>query len=128
MGLLIMTVIITVICYIIFDIVDEKSEEVGMVFASLIICGFISIGVFLMIAGAAGLNNKSARERYQTTYNNLIARMERCDPSDTMLWHDVQEYNEKVANKKHWRNSFWTNIYNEKCVLEFETINITKEN
>ena len=126
MGLLIMAVIITVICYIIFDIVDEKSEEVGMVFASLTICGLISIGIFLMIAGAAGLKNKSARERYQTTYNNLIARIEKSDPSDAMLLHDVQEYNEKIVNKKHWRNSFWTNIYNEKCVLEFETIDISE--
>ena len=81
-----------------------------------------------MIAGAAGLTNKSARERYQTTYNNLVARIEKSDPSDAMLLHDVQEYNEKIVNKKHWRNSFWTNIYNEKCVLEFETIDITKEN
>ena len=124
MGLLIVAVIVTAICFIISNLVEKKSEDMSVGFFALTIFGLIVITILLIIAGIAGLANKQTRHKYQATYDNLTARVERCDPSDTMLWHDVQEYNEKVVNGKYWRNSFWTNIYNEKCILEFETIDI----
>lgn len=126
MGLLIIAIIVTVICFIIFDLVDDKSEDLGLIFAILTGLGLVAVIVLVIVAGLAALFNKSTRENYQTTYDNLTARIEKYDPSDTSLWHDVQEYNETIVNKKHWRNSFWTNIYNEKCVLEFETIDISE--
>lgn len=128
MGLLIVVAIAAAICFIICNIVKEKSEDIGLIFTALSIFNLIIIGVLLIIAGVARLANNQTRHRYQATYDNLIARVERCDQSDTMLWHDVQEYNEDVVNGKYWRNSFWTNIYNEKCLLEFETIDIAEEN
>lgn len=126
MGLLIIAIIVTVICFIIFGLVDDKSEDLGLIFAILTGLGIVAIIVLVIVAGLAALFNKSTHEKYQTTYDNLTARIEKYDPSDTLLWHDVQEYNETIVNKKHWRNSFWTNIYNEKCVLEFETIDISE--
>lgn len=126
MGLLLIAIIATAICFVIFGIVDKKSEEVGMFFTALTIFGLIVIGVLLIVAGISGLANKKTRAHYQATYDNLIARVEQHDLSDTMLWHDVQAYNEKIVSGKYWRNSFWTNIYNEKCVLEFETIDIAE--
>ena len=126
MGLLIVAVIATAICFIISNLVEKKSEDMSVGFFALTIFGLIVIGVLLIIAGVAKLSNDQTRSRYQSNYDNLTARVERCDPSDTMLWHDVQEYNIKVVNGKYWRNSFWTNIYNEKCLLEFETIDISE--
>lgn len=126
MGLLIIAIIVTVICFIIFGLVDDKSEDLGLIFAILTGLGIVAIIVLVIVAGLAALFNKSTHEKYQTTYDNLTARIEKYDPSDTLLWHDVQEYNETIVNKKHLRNSFWTNIYNEKCVLEFETIDISE--
>ena len=126
MGLLIIVIIATAICFIICNIVKEKSEDIGLLFTAFTLFDLIVIAILLIIAGVAGLANNQTRHKYQATYNNLIARVERCDPSDTMLWHDVQEYNIKVVNGKYWRNSFWTNIYNEKCLLEFETIDISE--
>lgn len=128
MGLLIVVAIVAAICFIICNIVKEKSEDIGLIFTALSIFNLIIIGVLLIIAGVARLANNQTRHKYQATYDNLIARVERCDQSDTMLWHDVQEYNENIVNGKYWRNSFWTNIYNEKCLLEFETIDIAEEN
>ena len=125
MGLLIVVAIAAAICFIISNIVKKKSEDMGIGFWALSIFGLIVIGVLLIIAGVARLANNQTRHRYQATYDNLIARVERCDQSDTMLWHDVQEYNEDVVNGKYWRNSFWTNIYNEKCILEFNEIEIS---
>lgn len=124
MGLLIIAVIVTVVCFIIFNLVDDKSDDLGITFAVLTALGLVFIFVLVLVAGLAHLTNNQTRHRYQATYDNLIARVERCDQSDTMLWHDVQEYNEDVVNGKYWRNSFWTNIYNEKCILEFNEIEI----
>jgi len=126
MGLLIMAVAVTVICFIISNLIKAKgkSYEVEAFFTALAICGLIVIGILLIIAGVAGAGSKQTRHSYQATYDNLIARVERCDPSDTTLWHDVQEYNENVTGVKYWRNSFWTNIYTEKSVLEFDEIEI----
>lgn len=125
MGLLIVVVIATAICFIICNIVKENSDA-EICLAVLTGMGLVAILVLVIIAGMAGLANKATRHKYQATYDNLIARVERCDQSDTMLWHDVQVYNEKVVKGKYWRNSFWTNIYNEKCILEFETIDISE--
>lgn len=114
---------------IVLHIIGNKIDNEPSLWVALIL--YILTGI-VIVAGTtclvcAKLNNHQVKIKYETLYSNYMERIENWengDTSDAQLWHDVTEYNKEIENGKYWRRNFWTNIFNEKCYLEFEQIEI----
>lgn len=107
------------------DLNGEMFFEIGIAIGYLFFGAFFGIMVISTISSILG--NDATRARLQLKYDNLnarVAKWEQGDISDASLWSDVQEYNEDIRSGQYWRRSFWTNILNEECYLEFEQIEI----
>lgn len=120
---------------IILIILNEKTDNFGRFYDGIELLGglFIILGTVasIMCIGIIllkGIGENRIIERNRMKYESLQRRIEVVnseyeDASRSDLIKDINEWNEKVYDKKYWAESLWTNwFYNKNIVDELEYI------
>lgn len=120
---------------IILVILNEKTDIFGRFYdgielssALFIIFGGIAFITCIGIILLKGVGENRVIEQNRMKYESLKKRIEIVnseyeDASRSDLIKDINEWNEKVYDKKYWAKSLWTNWFiNQKIVDELEYI------
>lgn len=116
-------------------ILNEKTDIFGRFYdeIEILCCFFIIFGIIasIMCIGTIlvkGIGEKRDIEQNRMKYESLQRRIEVVnseyeDASRSDLIKDINEWNEKVYNKKYWTENPWTNwFFNQKIADELEYI------
>lgn len=117
-------------------ILNEKTDIFGRFYdgieilgGSFIIFGSIFSISFILVILLKGVGEDRDIEQNRMKYESLQRRIEVVnseyeDASRSDLIKDINEWNEKVYDKKYWAKNPWTNWFiNQKIVDELEYIN-----
>lgn len=120
---------------IILIILDEKTDIFGRFYDGIELLGglfiilgtvasIICIGIILLKGVGEDRNIERNRMKYESLQRRIeVVNSEYEDASRSDLIKDINEWNEKVYNKKYWAKSPWTNwFFNQKIVDELEYI------
>lgn len=120
---------------IILIILDEKTDNFGRFYDGIellgglfIIFGTVASTMCIGIILLKGIGEDRIIERNRMKYESLQRRIEVVnseyeDASRSDLIKDINEWNEKVYDKKYWAKNPWTNwFFNQKIVDKLEYI------
>lgn len=103
-------------------------DEIELLGGLLIILGTVASIMCIGIILLKGIGEDRIIERNRMKYESIQRRIEVVnseyeDASRSDLIKDINEWNEKVYDKKYWAKSSWTNwFFNQKIIDELEYI------
>ena len=129
MGIILGLIILAVLGFLIYYLLDTKTANVHFISETLCLCiGLItSIGVLACSIQCIVLKTNADLD-YQNTlrqYETIEYRLKENKNDTNLLIDDIVKYNNKVCEYKKWKHNFWLNWFYPADIDKLEYIELS---